>query len=254
MASCSFENDDNVSVLLQPDNPFSATFAGRGDCEKLFRCINTFLIKKHIIKNNIIDLGSWIGDNSIPWAKNINGCVYAIDPSPENCSFITETCELNQIKNVKVIQTAISDKTELLTTNDNINHCSFVYGHCGENGQNKINAVTLDYLHEQKEIENIGYIHLDVEGMEFKVVQGAETIINTYRPVVSFEQHLNIDNYDIILCHFRNKNYRVFIVDEVMPHCYPDCRNSFAFPKEIYSDELIEQINTLIGRKIMFPM
>lgn len=253
MTSCSFKNDDNVSLMLV-DHPFSVGFAGREDCEKIFRMINTFLIKNQIIKNNIIDLGAWIGDNSIPWAKNINGIVYAIDPSHENCSYINDMCELNQIKNVKVIQSAISNKNEILTTNDNVNHCSFVYGYCGDNGQNKVSAVSLDYLHELKVIENIDYIHLDVEGMEYRVVQGAETIINSYRPIVSFEQHITIDNYDIILSYFKNKNYRVFLVDEIMPGCWPDCRNSFAFPIEIYTDELIEQLNTLIGRNIMIPM
>ena len=253
MSSCIYKNDDNVSLLLT-DHPFSDVFACRDDCEKLFRCINTFLIKKQIIKNNIIDLGAWMGDNSIPWAKNINGIIYAIDPSPENCSYITDMCELNQIKNIKVFQTAISNTDELLSTNDNINHCSFVDGNCGQNGENKVSAVSLDYLHDLKVIENIGYIHLDVEGMEYRVVQGAETIIDTCRPVVSFEQHLYTDNYDIILSYFRNKQYRVFLVDEIMPHCYQDCRNSFAFPVEIYTDELIEEINTLIGRKIMCPM
>jgi FkbM family methyltransferase len=253
MTSCSFKNDDNVSLMLI-DHPFTEWFPGREDCEKLFRIINTFLITRNIIKNNIIDLGAWVGDNSMPWAKNISGIVYAIDPSPENCDYIRRTCELNQIKNVKVFQTAISNTAELLSTNDDINHCSFVYGHCGQNGQTKINAVSLDYLYGLKEIENIGYIHLDVEGMEYKVVQGAEKIIDTDRPVVSFEQHLFTDNYDIILSYFRNKQYRVFLVDEIMPGCYQDCRNSFAFPIELYSDELIEQINTLIGRKIMFPM
>jgi FkbM family methyltransferase len=252
MSSCIFKNDDNVSVLLLEEHPFSDQLAGRDNHEICFRQINTFLIKTQIIKNNIIDLGAWIGDNSIPWAKNINGIVYSIDPSPENCHFITKTCELNQIKNVKVIQSAISDKNEILRTSDNINHCSFVY--CSANGENKVSAVSLDYLHDLKVIENIGYIHLDVEGMEYRVVQGAETIIDSYRPVVSFEQHLNTDNYDIILSYFRNKQYKVFIVDEIMPHCYQDCRNSFAFPMELYRDELIEQINTLIGRKIMYPM
>jgi FkbM family methyltransferase len=252
MSSCIFKNDDNVSVLLLENHPLSGQLAGRDNHEICFRQINTFLIKKNIIKNNIIDLGAWIGDNTIPWAKNINGIVYAIDPSPENCSFIKQTGELNQIKNVKVIQSAISDKNEILSTSDNLNHCSFVY--CSANGENKVSAVSLDYLHDLKVIENIGYIHLDVEGMEYRVVQGAEKIIDTYRPVVSFEQHITIDNYAIILSYFKNKYYRVFLVDEIMPGCWPDCRNSFAFPMEIYTDELIAQINTLIGRNIMIPM
>ena len=92
----------------------------RDNHEVLFRRINTFLIQNDIIKNNIIDLGAWIGDNSIPWAKNIDGIVYAIDPSTDNCDFINKICELNQIKNVKTIQHGISNCCELLTTNDNI--------------------------------------------------------------------------------------------------------------------------------------
>jgi hypothetical protein len=53
-------------------------FKKRDNHEVMFRRINTYLIKNKIIKNNIIDLGAWIGDNSIPWAKNIDGTVYAI--------------------------------------------------------------------------------------------------------------------------------------------------------------------------------
>jgi FkbM family methyltransferase len=251
--SCIFKNDDNVSVLLLPDHPSSCSLAGRDNHEVCFRQINTFLIKSKLIKNNIIDLGAWIGDNSIPWAKNISSTIYAIDPSPENCSFITETCKLNAITNVKVIQSAISDKNEILETNDEINHCSFVYGVWGGTGKNKVSAVSLDYLHELKCIENIGYIHLDVEGMEYNVLKGASAIMAAYRPIVSFEQHLNIDNYSIILNYFNERQYKVFLVDEIMPGCWPDCRNSFAFPCEIYTDELIKTINALIGRDIMIP-
>jgi FkbM family methyltransferase len=110
----------------------------------MFRRINTFLIKNKIIKNNIIDLGAWIGDNSIPWARNVDDrIVYAIDPSPDNCDFINKTCELNKIKNVKIIQSAISNVNEILTTNDDLHHCSFVYENPKKTGINKVYAVSL---------------------------------------------------------------------------------------------------------------
>ena len=42
------------------------------------------------------------------------------------------------------------------------------------------------------EIADIGFIHLDVEGMEEKVVQGAKRIIQKNRPIVAYEIHLEL--------------------------------------------------------------
>ena len=247
---CTFTNDDGVTILLI-DDKISDMFKTRDNHEVIFRRINTYLIKNKIIQNNIIDLGAWIGDNSIPWAKNIDGIVYAIDPCHENCDFINKTCEVNQIKNVKTIQCAISNVNELLTTNDNLFHCSFIYGNPLLSGINKVNAVSLDFLYETKHIENIGYIHLDVEGMEYKVIEGSRNLIDNCRPIISFEQHLLIDDYDIILSYFKNKNYRIFLIDEILPGCRYDCRNSFAFPNEICNESLIENIHHYIGQNVL---
>jgi len=250
MHSTIFTNDDNARVLLLPHR-FSVNLQRRNEHEIVFRRINTFLIKNKIIKNNIIDLGAWIGDNSIPWAINIDGVVYAIDPSPDNCEFIKRTGELNKLSNIQVIQSAISDINEVLSTNENINHCSFVYGNTGMNGINKVYAVSLDYLYSIRTIKNIGYIHLDVEGMEYKILKGSSTLIDECRPIISFEQHLEIDDYNVIVSYLRCKKYVVFLLNEVLPGCRPDCRNSFAFPEEVYSEELIRKIHSFIGNDVL---
>jgi len=250
MEYCTFTNDEGVTILLT-DHKLSYIFKNRDNHEVIFRKINTYLIKNKIIKNNIIDLGAWIGDNSIPWAKNIDGIVYSIDPSPENCDFINKTCELNQIKNVKTIQYAISDVNEILTTNEDLYHCSFVYGNPLSSGINKVDAVSLDYLYETNHIDNIGYIHLDVEGMEYRVIKGSSNLIDSCRPIISFEQHLEIDDYDIISSHLKSKDYRIFLIDEILPGCRHDCRNSFAFPNEIFNKTLIENIQNYIGQNIL---
>jgi len=250
MNTCIFTNDNNVSLQLI-DHPFSQIFVYRDLHEALFRKIHTYLILSHIIKNNIIDLGAWIGDNSIPWAKNIDGVVYAIDPSPDNCYFIEKICEENKITNVKIIPQAISDKNEVLSTNDHLHHCSFVYGNYGVNGKTKLNAVSLDYLYEMKEIENIGYIHLDVEGMEYRVLQGSSHILDVDRPIISFEQHLETDDYGAILVYLTNKKYTIFLINEILPGCKPDCRNSLAFPNELYNDAIIYKIHEYLGINIL---
>jgi FkbM family methyltransferase len=250
--SCIFTNDNNVEIYLL-EHEFSNRFQNRDKHEVLFRQINTFLINNQIIDKNksIIDLGAWIGDNTIPWAKNIQNIVYAIDPSPNNIQYIKDTCAINHINNVVTLEYAISNTNELLSTNENINHCSFVYGNPGINGRNKVNAVSLDYLYERRIIDNIGYIHLDVEGMEYKILQGSTNIIDELKPIISFEQHLEIDDYNIILHYLINKGYQVYLVDEILPGCRIDCRNSFAFHNDIFSEELIQNINHHIGRNIM---
>ena len=71
--SCIFTNDNNVSISLI-DDPYSEEFPRRDNHEVLFRRINTLLIKNGIIKNNIVDSGAWIGDNSIPWNHSRSDC------------------------------------------------------------------------------------------------------------------------------------------------------------------------------------
>lgn len=177
--------------------------------------------------------------------------VYAIDPSPDNCDFISKLSILNNITNVKIIQKAISNNSEILTTNNDLTHCSFVYENIGLNGKNRVQAVSLDYLYEMGSIDNIGYIHLDVEGMEYKILEGSIKIIEKFRPIISFEQHLEIDDYNIILSFFLIHKYKVMLINEILPGCRFDCRNSIAFPDEIYSDSLIENINSFIGENIL---
>jgi len=243
---CIFSND-NDAVITLVDHHFSHIFARRNNHEVLFRRISTFLIIRGDIHGNIIDLGAWIGDNTVPWAKNIgiDNMVYAIDPSTENCDFIKQTCALNDITNVEVIQTAISDKNEILSTSDDLTHCSFL-----SEGAHKVSAVTLDHLFQNNIINNVGYIHLDVEGLEYRVVLGADKLIDAMRPIIAFEQHLETDNVMELIGHMNNKQYVVFMIDEVLPGCRPDCRNFLAFPNEKFDGKMVDELNVFIGRPV----
>jgi len=241
-----FPYENKVVIKLPSNDPKNKGFFYRGQHhEVMFRIIHTYLINNNIIpvNKNIIDLGAWIGDNSIPWAKNISGIVYAIDPSPSNIHYISKVCVLNNINNVMCITSAISDKNETLSTNDSIDHCSFVYNNKLNNGKIKQQAVSLDYLYETNVIENIGYIHLDVEGMEYRVLQGSENIINTYKPIITFEQLLDREDYTVVSDYLKNKGYKVFMINEIPINCTAYCRNFIAFHNSIFSQELIENIN-----------
>lgn len=229
---CVFTNDNNVEIKLPQNSHYSNAFKVRNNHEALFRRINTSLIQNKIIdpSKNIIDLGAWIGDNSVPWAMNIaksGGMVYAIDPSKENCDFISTLGILNDLDNLCIISGVIGDGiTRELHTSDDLFHCSFMSGkNYATDGFHKFQSCSLDEMFQSGSICNVGYIHLDVEGMEHLVLNGASTLIDTYLPVITFEQHILTDDYMSICRQLSSKNYINYMIKETLPGCRPDCRN-----------------------------
>lgn len=243
-----YPNDSNV-ILTIPNHKFSDDLARRGYNEILLRKIHTYLFKKEIIdKNkNIIDLGAWIGDNTLPWSKIINGIVYAIDPSEENCNFIKEVKNVNKIENVEIIQKAITETNKIISTNGDINHCTFTHDSFGNL---KIESTSLDNLYHENKITNIGYIHLDVEGMEYWVIKGASDIITKYRPVLTFEVHLEIDKYiEEMKNIFINEKYYVYMINEILLGNRSDCRNFLVIPAEKVHKFINEDENVDMNQK-----
>lgn len=244
-----FTNDDNVKIKIIDHNNLKF-FKVRDSHEVLFRRINTYLIKNNFINGNIIDLGAWIGDNSIPWAMNLKErMIYSIDPSSSNIDFIEKMKIANNISNIKTIQTAISDKNEIISTDDNINHCTFSKE---STGKNKISSVSLDYLYENKVIDNISMIHLDVEGFEFNVVKGANKLINNFHPIITFEQHLHSDDYKGLSIHLYKMGYNIYLINERLPVCRSDCRNLIAFPKNLKID--LNKVQDNIGKRVLLSV
>jgi FkbM family methyltransferase len=249
--SCIFTNDNNVEIQLL-EHPFSEMFKTRNYHEGIFRQINTYLINNNIIDKdkNIIDLGAWIGDNSIPWAKNINGIVYAIDPSKDNCDYINEMNKLNNINNMLIIKAVISDSEKMISTDsENLHHCSFTNN---DSLGYKLQSFSLDTLYKQKIIKNIGYIHLDVEGMENLVIYGSTNLIDELKPIITFEQHLDTDNYSQICNFLLNKEYSVYLINEILLGCREDCRNFIAFPNTINTSNVIKSIENYLEYTDLF--
>ena len=266
-----FSNDNGVAIQYTMNHPMAGLFGSRNEHEVMFRRISTYLINNGHVQGNILDLGAWIGDNALPWSISLlkaqkvsntgirdpNFVVYAIDPSPENCRFMIDNSALNGIENVVVIQRAISDKIEVLSTNEDLTHCTFVSDDSSSTNdsstiyKNQVEAVSLDDLFFACELAKIAYIHLDVEGMENRVIAGAATLIELCRPIIAFEQHLEQDPFLELSAHIAEKGYTVYLINEVLPGCRPDCRNFIAFPNDSFDDTIANIINGHLGQDVL---
>ena len=269
----SFIEEGNIKIILPESNYFdyffnsrrsrsdrSINFSKRPNAEALFRNIVCQMFNVKILDKNksVIDIGAWISDNSLVWAKMLDPAtakVYAIDPSSENISFGKEVAALNNIKNISYHENICSDTsgTELFFEGS-IDHAVFNNYGDGKKSQNVTN--TIDEIVTENYQNDIGLFHIDVEGFEELVIKGAEKVILNSKPVIVFEQHLSQEKPEIIFKYLTKMGYRIYMINEILPGCALDCRNFLAahntidlsdfirdFNKELISTQIFEAIH-----------
>ena len=239
-----FVNEGSVKVQLPKVSNFEVlldkgalvkrniNYMTRPFAEVLFRKTIFEFYKSGYINNtfSIIDIGSWISDNSIVWSQYLSesGKVIAIDPSYDNIAYGQELAKLNQIKNIKFVQAVCADKSGIkLDFEGTIDHASFKI----TTKENHMLSTTIDEIIDE-DGSSVGLFHVDVEGFELSVLKGAASLINRDLPVISFEQHISRENVNEITSFLREFDYRVFMVNEVLPGCTLDCRNFLALPSK----------------------
>lgn len=182
------------------------------------------LISKIIPKNaNIIEAGSNIGSHTVFIARDIcpNGKVYAFEPRRTVFQMLCANLALNGIYNVHAYQCGIGDKQESFRegsidydTIQNIGGLSL-----GDlRGQSeKVDITTLDNFLDQN--EDISLIKSDIEGYEYRMLQGAKRLIERCRPTMYLENDIKGDSFELI-------SYLHSIHYDVWWHIVPLYRNN----------------------------
>lgn len=229
----------SYTALLTPNHrrlvEQCANYASRPIAETLLRKTVYALLQSGCIdpRRSIIDIGCWIGDNAVVWAKMLQGdaAVYAIDPSPANLHFGRSVASLNGLSNIKWIQAVCAEKPNLiLGLGADLDHAHF--NDNAESHSQKFVTTTLDEVVPQSSHGEICLLHVDVEGFEERVLGGATRIIAASKPVIIFEQHISKEDPRRIADILKGYGYRVFMINEVLPGCDLDCRNFIAFHRD----------------------
>lgn len=239
-----FVNEGSIKVRLPEvstiENILGIGVSAKRNCEYQNRPFAEVLLRKTIYELyesgyisrdlSVIDIGSWISDNSIVWANYLLGLakVIAIDPSKNNITYGQNLAKINNVENIKFVQAVCADKSGIkLDFEGSIDHASFRVS----TTQNYILSTTIDEIIAEEGLP-VGLLHVDVEGFELSVLKGAMSVIARDLPVISFEQHISKENVNDITSYLKSFNYRIFMVNEVLPGCHLDCRNFLAFPSE----------------------
>ena len=134
----------------------------------------------------IIDVGCHVGDTGLLLAKTLKELgkktiVYEIDPNKSKLDFISKMAIKNNLqKNIKTIHCGLSDKKGKGAQDKTKSHSGALRIEKGDDFE----IFTVDELFKNKKI---GLIHFDLEGFEFKALQGCKQIIDTCNPVILME-------------------------------------------------------------------
>ncbi len=146
------------------------------------------------IKENdiVLDVGAHIGLFSIlASSKAREGKIYAFEPTPANFEILKENIELNQVKIIFPINSALADETgtkEFILSPADPSGNSFSFD---ENNFKKIKvpAVSLDDFVKQNNILKIDFLKMDCEGAEYEIFYNCsnETLKKVQK--ISMEYH-----------------------------------------------------------------
>ena len=132
-----------------------------------------------------LDIGGRIGVTAVTIAKEVGkrGKVYTFEPVLENFEVLKRNLTINGLKNVKVLQLAVSDR---------VGRTDF-YGSSivpKEDAQKtSVETTTLDAFSDKEKLERVDLINMDCEGSELLVLKGAGRTLRRNKVKIFCEMH-----------------------------------------------------------------
>jgi len=152
---------------------------------KTFEKFETELVKKEIKKGDIVlDIGANIGYYTLVFSQIVGteGRVFAFEPDPNNFALLKKNIEINNLKNVVLIQKAVSDVSNPLSLYlcdyNHAQHRIYPSSRCNE----KItveSTIIDDYFSEKEFCNKINFVKIDVEGAEYDVIEGMQKTLKS---------------------------------------------------------------------------
>jgi FkbM family methyltransferase len=215
--------DGPILTLSLPEDVSWIKYALSREYEK---CSILFLNKfASNFPGTYIDVGSNIGWFSLCMLYfNNDNIVHSFEPQTKIYSRLVKNISLNNFSNRSFVNriglsSGLSQKINIYNMPNDPHGHAFVDFKDGAEVIDVIELRSLDnYVHE-REIENVKFIKIDVEGHELDVLKGAINVIRSSNPIIMFEVKINgrITNsfYEIFnLIILYNRDYKLYKIPE----------------------------------------
>lgn len=178
----------------------------------------------------MLDIGCNVGSWLLPLAQRYaQNKILAIDCQSLAIDCVTQTIALNNLQNVQTMYCAMSnvcgrkDYSAIdyqFGANFGAYELEPPYAASDFNGRMLGNTVTLETRTvDSLMLPDLVFVKLDVEGMEYQVLQGAESTIKQCQPFIAFENHKTNNNAAVEL--LTSLNYKINNVFDQMSIAVP---------------------------------
>lgn len=147
----------------------------------IYEPFETEIVKKVVKRDDVIlDIGANIGYYSLIFAEIVGdqGRVFAFEPSPANFALLSKNIEINNYKNVTLVQEAVSNKTgkgKLYLCEDNQGDHRIYDSYDGRRSIS-IETTRLDDYFKNYD-GKVDFIKMDIQGAEGGAIQGALSLL-----------------------------------------------------------------------------
>jgi FkbM family methyltransferase len=157
------------------------------------------------------DVGSHVGFFTLMASvlSGDEGRVVAFEPSRRNLAYLKKHVEINQLRNVTVIEAAVSDSHGSRAFDSGESSFS---GSLSRAGEYVVSTVRLDDLYEAGTIPQPDVINMDIERAEVAALTGARKLIDDCRPTIFLETH-SPEAHSGCLALLRGSGYAIELLD-----------------------------------------
>jgi FkbM family methyltransferase len=151
----------------------------------------------------VIDAGGCFGDTALYFAHEVGetGHVYTFEFIPSNLEIMRKNLDLNeQLKqHITIVERPLWHvSNELLYYTDRGAASSVSFSKTNESND-QVLTITIDDLVNERNITQIDFIKMDIEGAEMNALRGAIQAIQTFRPILAIAIYHQIEDFTAVV-------------------------------------------------------